>query len=91
MPAASPMTSAPLGSTKPDAGVIATSPATAPEAMPRTAGLPLATHSDQHPGHRGRGGGDVGDGEGHARTPAGRERRAGVEPEPADPEQGGAD
>src|SRR5271156_1828362 len=44
-PAAKPMTSAPPGSTKPDAGVMATRPATAPEQMPRTDGLPLKTHS----------------------------------------------
>src|SRR5215475_8326585 len=44
-PAATPMMSAPLGSTKPDAGVTATRPATAPEAMPSTEGLPLAIHS----------------------------------------------
>src|SRR5512141_1018268 len=40
-----PMTSAPNAPTKPDAGVIATSPATAPDAMPRTDGLPLVNHS----------------------------------------------
>src|SRR5215467_7518692 len=39
------MMSAPLGSTKPDAGVTATRPATAPEAAPSTEGLPLAIHS----------------------------------------------
>src|SRR3989337_1379039 len=33
------------GATKPEAGVIATSPATAPEAAPRTVGLPLYAHS----------------------------------------------
>src|SRR6185437_7437608 len=36
---------APTGPTKPDAGVIATSPATAPEQMPTTVGLPLSAHS----------------------------------------------
>src|SRR5215831_8304335 len=40
-----PITSAPVAPTKPDAGVIATSPATAPEAMPSTDGLPLTIHS----------------------------------------------
>ncbi len=40
-----PMISAPFGSTKPEAGVIATRPATAPEMMPRTLGLPLIAHS----------------------------------------------
>src|ERR1700739_3855536 len=39
------MISAPRGSTKPDAGVIATSPATAPEMMPSTLGFPLTAHS----------------------------------------------
>src|SRR5580698_8864125 len=40
-----PMISAPRGSTKPDAGVIATRPATAPEQIPSTLGLPLRAHS----------------------------------------------
>src|SRR5580658_2900857 len=44
-PAAIPMITAESGPTKPEAGVIATSPATAPEAMPSTLGLPFATHS----------------------------------------------
>src|ERR1700733_15712144 len=39
------MMTAPDGPTYPDAGVMATSPATAPEAIPRTLGLPLAIHS----------------------------------------------
>src|SRR6204780_1093170 len=45
MPTATPIASAPPGSTKPEAGVMATRPATAPEQMPRTDGLPLNTHS----------------------------------------------
>src|ERR1700750_3316748 len=44
-PAATPMMIDAPGSTKPDAGVIATSPATAPEMQPSTEGLPLAIHS----------------------------------------------
>src|ERR1700722_15787189 len=44
-PAATPMTIDPPGSTKPEAGVIATRPATAPEIAPRTDGLPLVIHS----------------------------------------------
>src|SRR5712672_2069321 len=40
-----PMISDPLGSTNPEAGVIATSPATAPEMMPRTLGFPFNAHS----------------------------------------------
>src|SRR5437764_13602887 len=39
------MISAGIGSTKPDAGVIATRPATAPLAAPRTVGLPLPSQS----------------------------------------------
>src|ERR1700753_1433079 len=45
MPAAKPMMSAPCASTKPDAGVIATRPATAPEIMPRTLGFLAMIHS----------------------------------------------
>src|ERR1700723_825041 len=44
-PAATPMMIDDPGSTKPDAGVIATNPATAPEMQPSTEGLPLAIHS----------------------------------------------
>src|SRR6201996_149631 len=45
MPAAMPMANEPIGPTKPDAGVIATRPATAPEQMPSTVGLPRSIHS----------------------------------------------
>src|SRR5262249_36748946 len=44
-PAASPMSTAAFGPRKPEAWVMARRPATAPEAMPSTLGLPLATHS----------------------------------------------
>src|SRR5215475_7386316 len=44
-PATMPITSAPVGLTKPEAGVIATRPATAPEMMPSTDGLPRVIHS----------------------------------------------
>src|SRR6266705_3080784 len=40
-----PIQMAPLGRTKPHAGVITTNPATAPEQKPRMLGLPLTTHS----------------------------------------------
>src|SRR5207247_652762 len=40
-----PMMTAPVGLTNPQAGVITTRPATAPEQKPSTLGLPLATHS----------------------------------------------
>src|SRR5437899_2073327 len=39
------MTSAGIGVTKPDAGVIATSPATAPEIAPSALGRPRVNHS----------------------------------------------
>src|SRR5215471_12203341 len=39
------MIKAGIGVTNPEAGVIATSPATAPEIPPRTLGLPLRIHS----------------------------------------------
>src|SRR5579859_2154297 len=45
MPARKPMSSAGMGCTKPDAGVIATNPATAPEMAPSTLGLPVFSHS----------------------------------------------
>src|SRR5215813_11047117 len=45
MPAATPMQSDPIGPTKPEAGVMATRPATAPEQMPTTVGLPRVPHS----------------------------------------------
>ena len=44
-PASRPSTSAPPTPTKPHAGVIATRPATAPEAAPSIDGLPLVIHS----------------------------------------------
>src|SRR6478735_8849689 len=44
-PAATPMAIEPTGPTKPDAGVMATSPATAPEQIPITVGLPRIIHS----------------------------------------------
>src|SRR3954447_23043410 len=44
-PAAMPMMMELPGNTKPEAGVIATRPATAPETAPRTDGFPLAIHS----------------------------------------------
>src|ERR1700722_4520290 len=44
-PGAIPMPSDPPGTTRPEAGVIATRPATAPDTAPSTEGLPLAIHS----------------------------------------------
>src|SRR6202035_1724437 len=45
MPAATPIQNEPSGPTKPEAGVMATRPATAPEQMPITVGLPFKNHS----------------------------------------------
>src|SRR5262249_61073793 len=44
-PGGRPMTMAATGRTYPHAGVMATSPATAPDAVPRTVGLPRDHHS----------------------------------------------
>src|ERR671932_2796520 len=43
IPAPSPISSAPAGATKPEAGVMGTSPATAPAAAPSTLGEPLCS------------------------------------------------
>src|SRR5436305_12080637 len=45
MPAATPIITAPLGPTYPQAGVMTTSPATAPEQKPSTLGLPRNAYS----------------------------------------------
>src|SRR6478736_1007310 len=45
MPAAMPMITEPVEFTKPQAGVMTTRPATAPEQKPRTLGLPRVIHS----------------------------------------------
>src|SRR5438552_19036544 len=45
MPARNPMTMAARGVTNPEAGVMATKPATAPEAAPSIVGLPVLIHS----------------------------------------------
>src|ERR1043166_7107583 len=44
-PAPNPITTAASGVTKPEAGVIATRPPTAPDAAPSTVGLPVRIHS----------------------------------------------
>src|SRR5215831_1685649 len=45
MPAPKPITMDAKGVTKPEAGVIATRPATAPDAAPSMVGLPVLSHS----------------------------------------------
>src|SRR6201982_2439171 len=50
-PAISPIPIAGIGPTNPAAGVIATSPATAPEIAPSALGLPLRIHSAPLPPH----------------------------------------
>src|SRR5947208_16357949 len=45
MPAATPITIAPVGATYPQAGVMTTSPPTAPEQNPSTLGLPRSAYS----------------------------------------------
>src|SRR6266849_5104072 len=45
MPAINPITRAGMGFTNPEAGVIATNPATDPEIAPSVLGLPLRSHS----------------------------------------------
>ena len=70
---------------------MATRPATAPEMMPSTLGLPRTIHSVNIHARRGGGGGDLGDGHGHAGAAVSGELGTGVEAEPADPQQRGAD
>ncbi len=70
---------------------MATRPATAPEIAPSTLGFPFATHSASIQARRRAGGGDLRNGHRHAGTAVGGDRGAGVEAEPADPQQGGAD
>src|SRR4030095_378100 len=45
IPAKNPITIAAMGVTKPEAGVMATRPATAPDAAPSIVGLPVLIHS----------------------------------------------
>ena len=69
----------------------ATRPATAPEQMPSSEGLPLTIHSASSQESAAAGGRDHGVDEGQRRDAVGFEVRSGVEAEPADPQQRGAD
>ena len=81
------MRSAGMGLTKPAAGVIATSPATAPEIAPSTLGLPLRIHSAAaHPTAAAAAAKCVATKALVARLPA-RKRAARVESEPTHPQQ----
>ena len=82
---------APTGPLAPAAGVTATSPATAPDAPPSIDGLPETSRSS--PIHAEQSGGRRNQRVDHRHRgqPVGLERRAGVEPEPADPQQPRAD
>ncbi len=90
-PASRPITSAPIGPTKPAAGVIATSPATAPEAAPSIEGLPLNIHFAAASRTAWRRGGQHGVDEGQAGDAVGGAGGTGIEAEPAHPQQRGAD
>src|SRR6266705_5877686 len=88
-PAARPITNAPGMPTLPAAGVIATKPATAPEAAPTMLGLPLNSHSPNIHEHRARRR-EVGVHERERCRAVGLEGRPGVEAEPARPQQSGS-
>ena len=79
-PAAMPMMIAEPGSTKPEAGVIATRPATAPEMAPSTEGLPLAIHSANIQRQRGGRGGDLRHGHRHAGAAVGATAEPALKP-----------
>src|SRR5262250_1862429 len=88
MPAAAPITSEPTGPTKPEAGVMATRPATAPVQMPITVGLPRSIHSTSI---QVKAAVAVAMWVTSMAMPACAHRGAGVEAEPADPQQRGTD
>src|ERR1044071_3749981 len=75
-----PSTAAGSGAMKPQAGVMATRPATAPDEAPTSVGLPSRSPlTTVPPGRAGAG------------AAAAARLRAGVEAEPAEPEQAGAE
>ncbi len=81
-----------MGVTKPEAGVIATRPATAPAAAPTTLGLPVASQLSSGPDEQPAAAVArcVTTKALEARPPAATSA-TGVEAEPAEPEDGGAD
>ena len=86
-PAIRPSTIAPIGPAKPAAGVTATRPAMQPESDAEQRRLTLHDPFDEHPGQRRRRGGDERVDHGERRAAGGFEVGAGVEAEPADPQQ----
>ena len=70
---------------------MATRPATAPEAAPRLVGVPSRIFSTSDPAEQRGGGGDLRVHERERGRAVRAERRAGVEPEPAEPQQAGAE
>src|SRR4030095_14532009 len=86
-----PSTRAPIGPAKPAAGVTATRPATRPEAMPSIEALLRVIHSLAAHGEAWGGGGDKGVDHSERGVAVGFQVGPGVEPEPADPQQAGAD
>ena len=80
-----------MGFTKPDAGVMATNPATAPEIPPSTLGFPVIIHSATASPALPAAAAEMGRDKGAGRQPGSAERAAGVEAEPAYPQQAGAD
>ena len=79
------------GSTKPEAGVIATRPATAPETQPSTEGLPLAIHSANIQPSAAAAVAICVTAIAMPARPLAADGGTGVEAEPADPQQRGAD
>ena len=90
-PAAAPITSAPTMPTLPAAGVIATRPATAPDAAPSIEALPLISASPMHQASTATAVAEKVLRKASDGAVAGFERRAGVEAEPAHPQQRGTD
>ena len=91
MPTATPISRAGIGVTKPAAGVMQTNPATTPEQVPSTLGLPRMIHSMAGPSQAAGGRGKMRGREGAGGQAAGIQGAAGVEAEPADPQHGGPD
>jgi hypothetical protein len=90
-PATTPMMRADMGCTKPEAGVMATSPATAPEMAPRALGLPLWIHSATLQPMAAAAVAKCVLTKALVARPPSIDGASGVEPEPAHPQQAGSD